>query len=291
VRAIKAYDPDIVWIQHEFGLWPNARYWLSMMTQLSGYRVISSHHSVFPYHKDKTLCEVGPEIIVHLEGARQCLKETKGVLGKVHMIPHGCYARSGTKYWNRYGSEHTILMQGFGFRYKNWEGALRATAILKQTYPDVFFTGLFSESPQNKLEHHRYYAELLALVSELGIENHVGLIRGFQTDSVIDAFLRINRVALFPYISHPEHEVFGASGAARLAMSREIPVVTSTVNHFTDLPTVKADGPEAMAEAIAKLFDRSEAKKQVDIQNAYIDENSWAITAAKHIDVFCRRSV
>ena len=71
-----------MWINHEFGLWPNASYWLSMLTQLSEYRIITTLHSVFPQHYDKTICEAAiPEIIVHSEGAKQAL-EKKGVRSK-----------------------------------------------------------------------------------------------------------------------------------------------------------------------------------------------------------------
>ena len=79
VRAIKEYDPDVVLLNHEWGLFPEARHWLSLMNQLSGYRVIVIEHSVF-HHKDKTICEAAmPEIIVHLEGAKAVLKEEKKV--------------------------------------------------------------------------------------------------------------------------------------------------------------------------------------------------------------------
>jgi len=287
VEEIQAYDPDIVWIQHEYGIWPNARHWLSLLSRLSGFRVICTLHSVFPKHPDKAICEAAiPEIIVHLEGARKCLKDTKAILGQVHVIPHGCYPSVKGRFWNRYGSEHTVFQFGFGFRYKGWEQSLHTIATLKKKYSDVFFTGLFSESPFAKLEHHRYHAELVALIDKLGIQDNVALIRGFQSDQTIDAYLRTNRITLFPYVASPEHEVFGASGAARMAMSKGVPVVTSTVNHFSDLPTVKADTPEELAAAIDLLFSEKEAKKQIALQDAFIEETSWARVAARHIEVF-----
>src|SRR5208283_3498842 len=131
VKELKSYDPDIIWIQHEFGLWPNASYWLAMMSQLSDYRVIVTMHSVF-HHRDKTIVEAAmPEIVTHLEGGRKVLKEEKGLAAKVHVIPHGCYTFNNERLWNFYKSEKTFLQFGFGFRYKGWENAIKATAILK----------------------------------------------------------------------------------------------------------------------------------------------------------------
>jgi glycosyltransferase involved in cell wall biosynthesis len=287
IKELKDYDPDIIWIAHEFGLWPNAAHWLSMMNRLSNYRVIITMHSVF-HHRDKTIVEAAmPEIITHLEGGRNLLKNEKGISGKVHVIPHGCYPFDNERLWNFYKSDKTFMQFGFGFRYKGWENSIRATAILKQKYPDVFFTGLFSESPYAKVEHQIYYNELMTLVEQLDIRDNVAILRGYQSDTALDSFLRTNQATIFPYVSHPDHEVFGVSGAARMAMSKGLPVITSSVNHFSDLPTIKADTPEEIAQALERLFTAPEAKKlQVQRQISYLDDNTWEKVALRHIALF-----
>lgn len=285
---IKKYDPDIIWIQHEFGLWPNAMYWLSFMNQISEYRVIVTMHSVF-HHKDKTICEAAmPEIVVHLTGAYDVLKNEKQIPGKVYVIPHGCYpCTTQEKLWNFYKSDKTFLQFGFGFRYKGWENSIKATALLAKKYPNVFFTGLFSESPFNQVEHKMYYDELMSLIEQLGIQENVALIRGFQSDATLDSYMRTNQATIFPYISHPAHEVFGASGAARLVMSKALPVITSSVNHFSDLPTIKADSPEEIAVALETLFINTVAKEaQINKQLEYINENTWDKIATRYISLF-----
>lgn len=288
IAALKEYDPDIIYIGHEFGLWPNARYWLSMMNQLSDYRIVVTMHSVF-HHKDKTIVEAAiPEIIVHLNGAQKVLKEEKQVSAKVHVLSHGCTPNtSNEKLWNFYKSEQTFCQMGFLFSYKGWANALQATAILKKTYPNVFFTGLMSESPFCMAEHEMLYRELMELVRKLDIVDNVALIRGFQSDAVLDSYLRTNKASIFPYVQTPEHEVFGASGAARFTMTRGIPVVTSRGNHFSDLPTIKAETPEEMAFELSKLFsDWKAAEAQVNLQNRYLEENSWKATAERHLKIF-----
>ncbi len=287
IKELKDYDPDVIWIQHEFGLWPNAAHWLSMMTQLSDYRVIVTMHSVF-HHRDKTIVEAAmPEIVVHLEGAKKLLQEEKGISSKISVIPHGCHPFDNERLWNFYKSNKTFMQFGFGFRYKGWENAIQATAILAQKYPDVFFTGLFSESPYAKVDHQIYYNELMRLVDQLGIRSNVAILRGYQSDAALDSFLRTNQATIFPYVSHPEHEVFGASGAARMAMSKGLPVVTSSVNHFSDLPTVKADTPEQLADALERLFTVPGAKEaQVQQQIAYLNENTWENCALRYIKLF-----
>jgi glycosyltransferase involved in cell wall biosynthesis len=288
VSEIAKFAPDVVWIQHEFGLWSNARYWLSFMSRISEYRPIVTQHSVF-HHQDKTIVEAAmPEVVVHLDGAKDILKIEKQIPGKVYVIPHGCSpCPNPDKLWNFYKSEHTFMQFGFGFRYKGWENCIKATSILKKKYDDVFFTGLFSESPFNKTEHQLYYDELNSLIKQLNIEENVSLLRGYQSDNTLDSYLKTNQATLFPYISDKRHEVFGVSGAARYAMSRGVPVITSAANHFSDLPTIKADTPEQMAEELDKLFQSNRAKQeQIAKQLAYINDNTWEKIAERYLILF-----
>ena len=264
-------------------------HWLSFLTQLSDYRVITIMHSTFPHHLDKLIVEASmKEIVVHLEGARQCLLNEKHVPGKVYMIPHGCYPnRNAEPLWNIYKSDYTFISSGFGLRYKCYEDSIKAVAILKQKYPNIFFTAIFSESPFIKSEHEMYYRELVDLIEKLDIKENVGIIRGFQSDNCMDAYFRTNKAAVFPYKSSGEHFVYGASGASRLAMSKNIPVITSSIPHFSDTPSIKADTPEEIAHELDKLFsDPKLVAAQLKKRNEFIEENSWENTALKYIKIF-----
>jgi hypothetical protein len=290
VAAIKAYDPDIVHIQHEFGIWPHAGHWLSLMGQLNDYNTFVTMHSVF-HHRDKTIVEAAmPNIIVHLEGAKNVLKNEKGVPGNVFVIPHGCnLITNKDRLWNFYHTEHTMVQWGFGFRYKNFENAIETTNVLKAKYGDVFFTALFSESPFNAIGHQTYYDELVQLTNRLKLNDNVAIIRGYQSPTSLDCYLRTNRIALFPYVGSIEHEVFGASGAAREAMTKMLPIVTTNVNHFSDLPTLKGDTPEQLASEIDKMWSNPLAyKQQVERQATYVEENSWSNVALQHLKAFSK---
>jgi glycosyltransferase involved in cell wall biosynthesis len=287
--AIEAYSPDIVWVQHEFGIWPNARHWLSFMSRMQERsRVVITAHSVF-HHKDKTVCEAAmPNIVVHTQGGADVLKLEKHVSGAITVISHGCTpCTDTTRLWNAYMTNNTFMQFGFGFRYKGWELSIRTVHELKKTYQDVFFTGLFSESQFARQEHKTYYDELIRLIDELGIRENIALLRGYQSDEALDSFMRTNNATVFPYVSGGEHEVFGASGAARVAMSTGIPVVTTSANHFLDLPTLKANTPEALAAVLSNIFSDDTARQtQVERQVTYTLENSWARCAERYVAVF-----
>lgn len=290
IMSIKEYEPDIILINHEWGIFPNAAYFLSMLSQLSPYRVIVIMHSIF-HHQDKTIVEAAiPEIVVHLDGARDVLKNEKHISGKVYVIPHGCFPiKSKDRLWNIYKSQHTFIQFGFGHRYKNFAHSIQATALLKDKFPDVFFTALFSESPQDNGAHQLYYNELMELIDKLGVQQNVAIIRGFQSDETLNSYLRTNKVAVFPYASQPGHEVFGATGAARLAMATNMPVITSSIPHFSDVESIKANSPEEMARQLETLFtDEVAVKKQLDLQEAYIADNTWEKTALRFVEILGR---
>lgn len=286
IKELKEYNPDVILLQHEFGLWPNAAHWMAMLTQLSDYRIIVFMHSVFPNHKDKTIVEACiPEIVVHLDEAKEALVK-KGVSSLIHVIPHGCYEYSSERYWNFYKTDHTIIQMGFGFRYKGFEDTIVACSILKDKYPDLFLTIIFSESSYNAKGHQIYYNELINLIEKLSLQENVAIVRGFQSDKSINSYLRTNKVAVFPYKSNQDHLVYGASGAARLAMSANLPVMSSNIPHFSDLPTIKCISVEEIAKELDKLFSNSEYyENQIKKQNNFMEDNSWANVAIKIINI------
>ena len=70
-------------------------------------------------------------------------------------------------------------------------------------------------------------------------------------------------------------------------MAKGLPVITSSIPHFSDLPTIKADSPEQMAQKIDVLFaDDNMKQEQIKKQNQYIIDNSWSNMAKKYIDLF-----
>jgi hypothetical protein len=70
-------------------------------------------------------------------------------------------------------------------------------------------------------------------------------------------------------------------------MSKALPVVTTSVNHFSDIPTLKADDPEHLAMILDKLFSDPIAKKaQVERQLEYVEKNGWESVAEQYVRLF-----
>jgi glycosyltransferase involved in cell wall biosynthesis len=288
VRALKKHDPDVIFIQHEYGIFPDARKWTGFISQIQDFNHYVVLHSVYK-HRDKAVCEaICKNIIVHSEIAKQVLVE-KGIVSNIQVIPHGCVEiEEVNRLWNIYRSPHTVLQFGFGFEYKGWDVALDAVTILKEKHPDIFYLILFSESNFVPEIHNAQYQRIVDLIQEKGLEEHVAVIRGFQSDESLTNFLRTVRVAIFPYTAHPDHVVYGSSGAARMALANGTPTIVSKVPLFYDLDGIlpRVESAEELAAEIDKLFSSNVAyRKQVKKQQEYVQQNSWAITAQRYVDV------
>ena len=288
IKEIRKYNPDIVFIQHEYGIFPDARKWTQLISALEDYKTYVTLHSVYD-HKDKAVCEaICKNLIVHSGAAKEVLTE-KGISSNIAVIPHGCVEFEETdRLWNIYRSPHTIIQFGFGFEYKGWEIALDAVKLLKEKYSDVFYLMLFSESGFVKEQHELQYDRIRDLIEELDLEDNVAIVRGFQTDEAINHFLRTARVAVFPYTAAPGHVVYGSTGAARIAMGNHTPTVVSKVPLFYDLKGVvpRAGNAEELAEEISRLFDDwKHYARVVEQEKRFVHENNWKATARRYLGI------
>ena len=285
MEQINSFNPDAILIQHEYGIFPIATHWLSMLTQLSKYPIFVTLHSIYK-HQDKTIADAAIQnIVVHTELSKSVLVE-KGINeSSISVIPHGCLPIKEKKLWNFYQTNHTFIQFGFGFEYKGWEKSLEVCSILLQKYKDAFFTGLISTNDKHYRSHKKYHSSLIKYANDLGIKNNCALILGFQKDESLFSYLKTNKVAVFPYIHNGEHQVYGVTGAARVAMSHNIPVITSTVPMFNDLIGVckNSDNPFQIASMIEELWENP--KSALMKQKEYIEKNSYKNTAKMYADL------
>lgn len=288
LNELERFGPDVVYVQHEWGIFPDARYWLALMSALHRYRVIVCFHSIYPNHRDKAIClSAAPEIVVHTESAVKAIREL-GVSSPVHLVPHGSLPNEkAPRPWNMLKSEHTIVQFGFGFRYKGWSTALEVVHALKDEFPDIFFTGLFSVPANAGQDIEQYFSELQERIDQLQLRNHVALIKGFQSEESLKNYLRIHRAALFPYIDNGNHAVLGCSGAARFTMSQGIPIATTHIPLFEDLEGVVPQGrsvPE-LAGAVRDLFKPALRSIAIARQDRFLETNSWARAGERYAAV------
>ncbi len=295
IARIKEYDPDLVIIQHEFGIFPRAGHFLQLLQEMDNYAHVLTLHSVYE-HLDKAVCTSAiKNIVVHTEEGKQILRKI-GNNNNIFVVPHGCVnlpEEERTELWNIFQTPYAIIQFGFGFQYKGVDTALEAVSLLKKSQPekykDIFYCYLCSENSHANSIHSNYINFLNSKIKEYGISDNVAIIRKYQTEKTISNYLRTAKLALFPYKSDPNNVVYGASGATRIAMSNGIPIITGSNHQFDDLKDVlpRAGTPEEMAREIDKVFSDGEYKKEI-VRKAldYVRNNTWDKVADMYLALY-----
>ena len=294
MNKIKEWEPDFILIQHEFGIFPKATHFLKMVQAMDNIPHALVLHSVYENHLDKTICTSAiKNIIVHSQEGKQVLETLGHTTNYIQVIPHGCVVYDNVEeLWNTFQTPYAIVQFGFGFYYKGVDRAIEAVGHLKKTnekFKDIFYCYLCSESANATATHAQYHDYLEKLIDELDLHDNVAIIRKFHSEEIINNYLRTAKLSLFPYVTNPTNIVYGASGAIRIAMANNIPVIASESHMFDDLQGVvprPANSLELAAE-IDHIFSDEHYKKSLIHKNqSYIKTNDWSTTAKRYVEAF-----
>lgn len=292
VKEVLAWRPDIVHIQHEFGIFPKATHFLKMLELLDGIPYVITLHSVYE-HLDKTICTAHiKNMIVHSEKAKESLYRL-GHLRDVYVIYHGCVQYPNiAELFNLFMNDYAIVSFGFGFNYKGVDVAIDAIAHLKQNqekFKHIFYCYLCSENPHTRNIQQEYYLNLKNKIDQMGLADNVVILRGFLSESHICNFLRTAKLAVFSYKNDENNMVYGASGAVRNALANGIPVIASDCHHFDELEGIipRPKNHLELAQEIDKVFSDNEYRSGLIARGLeFVRKNNWDITADRHLDVF-----
>jgi glycosyltransferase involved in cell wall biosynthesis len=242
---------------------------------------------------DKTIfTSVAKNIIVHSNSGKDALENLGHTNNLIRVIPHGCVEFNDVKeLWNTFQTPYAIVQFGFGFFYKGVDRAIEAVGILKNKFPekykDIFYCYLCSESANAVGTHAEYQNYLESIIEKFNLYDNIAIIRKYNSDEIINNYLRTAKLALFPYVTNPNNIVYGASGAVRVAMANQIPVITSESNMFDDLNNVvpRPNNAEELSKEIDKIFsDHNYKNNLISLNNKYIQENIWEKTADRYLD-------
>ena len=292
INRVLEWKPDLVFVQHEFGIFPKATHFLKMLEMLDPIPYVITTHSVYE-HLDKTVCTAYiKNLICHSNTGRQSLLD-HGHRNDIYVIPHGCVTYKDTsELWNLFQTDYAIIQFGFGFEYKGVDMAVDAIKILKdksEKFKDIFFCYMCSESVHTRSLQEKYYKQIQEQVKELGLEENVVVMRGFLSEQHLCNFMRTAKLAIFPYKNNPTNVVFGASGAIRKAMANDVPIIASESHMFDDIDGVlpRPSTAEELASEIDHVFS-SDSYKDMLVKQAknYVHNNTWNEVAQKHVDVF-----
>lgn len=297
-KAMMKFAPDIVHIQHEYGLFGEQRGMnvipLAYKFKLSRIPTVITLHTVpkkCDYEKqiiEKALVEIADATIVHEQYQRELIIGRVGYQDKIWVIPHGVREiKPVSKAKEKLGLEDKkiVLLVGYFRRSKNLERVVRIFSKVTESVDDAL---LLVASGARRPEDIAYQDEFLEFVANSVGKDKIKVLIGPFSQEKFDLILSSADVAVFTYLSGAQSGIM----AHCLAFAKPM-VVSSDVRAMADLVQKTRSGLVArtdseLAEAIVTILtEKNLAKKFSDNARSYVEKHiSWQIIASRHMDVY-----
>lgn len=244
-RAITASGADMVWIQHEFGIFGGRAgdLILNLIDRMTVPVAVAMHTVLAEPDRDQrrvTLALIGrcETIIVMADAARQRLIEQyQADPDQVIVIPHGVPDRAfaeTAKMKAKLGLQNRDLVLTFGLLSpgKGIETMIAALPAIVARNPDALYLVLGATHPHCIAESGEAYREsLIALAAKLGVSAHVRFIDAFvEIEDLLDHIAAADIYAT-PY-QNPDQVT---SGTLAYAVGLGKPVVSTPYIHAREL--------------------------------------------------------
>lgn len=266
--AINALKPDVVCVQHEYGIYggPAGAYLLTLLRALDA-PLVTTLHTVLEVPDDaqraalEELCALSRTVVVMSERAVSILRAQGVPAGKLQLIPHGIPSfdldSAEQKRLLGLGAGPLLLTFGLLGPGKGLESAIRALPDLLDRQPDVTYLILGATHPHVRRGQGEQYRESLwALARELGVERAVRMENRFVSLPELMQYLAAADVYLSPY-QNPAQITSGtlayALGNGKAVISTPYWYAEELLAHGRGVLTPFAD-PPAMARAAADLL-------------------------------------
>ena len=243
--AISADKPDIVWLQHEFGIFggPAGCHILKLLDRIAVPVAVTMHSVLGNPDRDQrrvteALIERCDIVMVMAEAAKQILIDTyKCDPAKICVIPHGIPDRPFTAtapMKERFGWKKRKVIMTFGLLSpgKGSETVISALPALVSRFPEALYVVLGATHP-HCISHNgeAYRDSLKALADELGVSKNVEWIDGFcDTGQLLD-YLSAADIYATPYLNPAQV----TSGTLAYAVGLGKPVVSTPYVHAIEL--------------------------------------------------------
>jgi len=274
---ISALRPDVIFVQHEFGIFGGpAGEHLRLLLDATDRPVVTMLHTVLdaPSADQRRVFERllarSAEVIVMAEQGRAMLLDIWNVADeKISVIPHGAPDRplapsDGFKDRLGFGGRELLFSFGLLSPNKGIEIAIRALPAIVAARPTALYAVLGSTHPHLVAEEgERYRTSLLDLARELGVADHLRLIDEYTDTPRLVDYLQAADVYITPYLN-PEQIT---SGTLSYAAALGKPIVSTPYWHAQELLSdgagrlVPFGDSEAIAREVTALLQDPAARR------------------------------
>lgn len=288
--------PDVVHIQHEFGLYGEQHgiqvNELILRLRMVDMPVVVTLHTVrtpMPRADQiilKNIVQDSTLVVVHEKLQKDILEEVFGRTGNIRVIPHGIRdmkAVPGARKLLELEGRKTALLAGYFRPTKKFERILRIWPEVVGKCPEALL--IFSGKMRN-IEFSDYYTRLMEQVENSSVKDHILVLRGQFPQHTFDTIISAADCLLLPY------EAGAQSGILSNAAAFHVPVVTSDLESFAQWNEESGGGLTACSdndyvEHICRILDDKALhhKLQKNIKN-YVKPMLWEAVALRHHELY-----
>lgn len=301
--AIAQLAPDIVHVQHEYGLFggEDGERIFDLLDRVHAPLVISLH-TVIPepseHHRSvaRRLCARADAVIVLSEAGRTILENAYGIdPNKLRMIPHGVpdVPFEPTERAKRaLGLGGRTLISTFGLinRGKGLEYAIDALRAVVARHPNVLYLILGETHPEvRRSEGEIYRDSLKARIRSYGLERHVRHFDRYLGFDELLGYLRATDIYLTPYVN-PAQIVSGtlayAVGCGKAVVSTPYVYAQELLADGRGLLAEFRDG-ESIATQLLALLDNPALRRAISLRAYEFGRSmTWGHVSHRHLALF-----
>ncbi len=294
------FTPDIVHVQHEFGLFGKhmgvSVIPLILEFRLIGIPVVTTLHTVYAdMSKEheiiiRTILLNSNYVIVHEEYQVENIRRrfSSELANKVRVIPHGAREvepiLDAKKLIGLPQDKKVILMIGYIRPSKNFELIIDLFPEILKRYPDAL---LVIAGKTRGQEYIDYRNMLFQRIAKSPVKENIIFIRGQLPQHVFDTIVCAADVVVLPY------KLTSQSGILAHCLAFGRPIVASNSPGLENViqesgAGIACDTKQEFVEAIVKIIsDPLLSKKLSENGQKYVKNNiSWSIIADKHLDIY-----
>jgi glycosyltransferase involved in cell wall biosynthesis len=295
-HLVSKLTPDLIHIQHEFGLFGYDRgiqvVDFLLRCKLASLPVVTTLHTVYknPGWKERVITseilKLSKEIIVHEEYQKEFLKSEYKCLSPIHVIAHGVRnveIVKGAKELLGLSSKKVVLLAGYFRTTKHFEKLI-------DIFPDVLSkvknAVLLIACRLRITEHNDKRDQLLRMMRFLDNKNHIRILKGQFPQYTLDTIMSTADVVVMPYSAGAQ------SGMLAQFSAYHIPTVTSDLLSFKIWNKTTGGGLTSFTDDefvanICKVLENEEdsMKMRKNIKKSN-QKRYWDVIASKHLRIY-----
>ncbi len=295
-HMVSKLTPDLIHIQHEFGLFGYDRgvqvLDFLLRCKLASIPVVTTLHTVYksPGWVERVITseilKLSREVIVHEEYQKEFIESEYKSLNPINVFPHGVRnvdSIKGAKELLGLGNKKVVLLAGYFRTTKHFE---KLIDIFPEVLEKVKNAVLLIACRLRISEHNEKRDRLLRMMRFLDSKDHIRILKGQFPQHTLDTIMSTADVVVMPYSAGAQ------SGMLAQFSAHHIPTVTSDLLSFKIWNKTTGGGltsftDKDFAANICKVLeDEDYSKKMRENIKESNTKRYWDVIAAKHLRIY-----